>query len=440
LKPLVFMNVTVIDMTGAPPKPGRTVVVRGGRIAEIGVTGKVHAPKGASVVDGTGKFLIPGLWDMHVHTASLAPSARNEKIFFPMLLANGVTGVRDMGGDLEVLLAWRRRIEAGELLGPRIVASGAMLDGYVWPSSLAVANEAEGRRAVESLKRRGADFIKVQSLLARETYFAIAAEARREKISFAGHVPETVSVGEASDAGQKSVEHLTGVLHGCSTVGETLPKNLEATEQLLETYSDELAAALFARFRRNDTWQCPTLVWERGYLLADAETRDADKLLKFIPGEWVEKIWKPFMKDALKKRGARDEENLRRRLRRELQVVGAMQRAGVQILAGTDAPAPYIFPGFSLHEELTLLVEAGLTPMQALETATRNPARFLGRLDVLGTIERKKIADLILLEADPLADIKNTRKISAVVVGGRLFDKAQLQEMLSGAEAAARQN
>lgn len=435
---LVLTHVTVIDATGAPAKPDMTVVIVGERIAAVGRSGKVRVPAGARVVEGAGKFLIPGLWDMHVHVASLAPYGRNEGVFFPLLVAHGVTGVRDMGGDLETLKGWRERAASGELIAPRIVMAGPMLDGYVWPASSMVANAGEGREAVASLKRRGADFVKVQSLLTREAYFAVASEAKRLSIPFAGHVPETVGAGEASDAGQKSIEHLTGVLQACSTEEASLPRGLKSTGELVATYSEQKAGALFARFRRNGTWQCPTLVWERGFFLMDEKIGvGSEGRLRFVPREWEEKIWKPFVRDALKGRTAEDRANLERRWLKELEVVGAMRRAGVEILAGTDTPAPYIFPGSSLHEELALLVRAGLTPLEALQTATRNPAKYLGLLDRLGTIERRKIADLVLLEADPLEDIGNTRKIAAVIIGGRFIPKESLDEMKASAEVAA---
>lgn len=442
--PLVIRNVTLIDMRGggAPAsQAGMTVVVRGERIAEIGRASAVRVPKGAQVLEGAGKFLLPGLWDMHVHMASLPPFERNEKIFLPLFVANGVTGVRDMGGDLEVLLKWRARIASGELTGPRIVAqAGPMLDGLIWPASQSVSNEAEGREAVAELRRRGADFVKVQSLLGRDVYFAVADEARKHGMTFAGHVPETVSAREASDAGQKSIEHLTGVLQACSKMEDALPKGLKATAQLLETYDAERAAALFARFRRNATWQCPTLVWERGFFSFDADSQTDEALLRFIPREWEEKIWKDFKRSALRQRTPEDRENLKRRLLKELEVVGAMHRAGVGLLAGTDTPAPYIFPGTSLHDELALLVEAGLTPYEALQAATRNPARYLNKLDTHGTVERRKMADLLLLDADPLADIRHTRRLHAVILGGKLHTKPQLQQMLAGVALAAGRN
>ena len=207
---LVLTHVTVIDATGAAARPGQTVVITGNRIAEIGAAAAIHTPKGAQVVDATGKFLIPGLWDMHVHWG--------QKDYLPLFLANGVTGIRIMWGDPEHH-EWRRQVEAGELLAPHMFVASTLIDGPkpFWPGSISVSNEAEARQAVVQAKQSGADFVKVYSFLPREEYFAIADESRRQEIPFEGHVPIGVSAEEASRAGQKSIEHLFGILPACST-------------------------------------------------------------------------------------------------------------------------------------------------------------------------------------------------------------------------------
>src|SRR3989442_2070552 len=221
-RPLVFTHVTVIDATGAPVKPEMTVVITGDRITEFAPTKTVRVPKDAQVVDATGKFLIPGLWDMHVHWYGY------DKAYLRLFTANGVTGVRIMWGA-PIHFEWRKEIQEGTLLGPRMVIASTILDGPkpIWPGSIAVANEAEARRSVIKVKREGADFVKVYSLLPRETYFAIADEAKKQGLPFAGHVPFFVSAGEASDAGQRSIEHLTGILAACSAREEELRKGFE---------------------------------------------------------------------------------------------------------------------------------------------------------------------------------------------------------------------
>src|ERR1700738_1913946 len=216
---LAITHVNIIDATGSPPQPDMTVVVKDGRIVELGKSDAVHAPADAKAVNGSGKYLIPGLWDMHVHTVFGDWLPRNEKVVLPLFVANGVTGVRDMGGDLDVLKEWRARIAAGRLLGPRMFIAGPMLDGPVprFPSSAPVANEADARRIVDDLTHRGVDFIKIQSLIPRDGYFAAADEAKKLGMVFVGHVPVVVRASDASNAGQKSIGHFTGIFQGGST-------------------------------------------------------------------------------------------------------------------------------------------------------------------------------------------------------------------------------
>ncbi len=444
--PLVFAHVTVIDAAGAPAKFNHTIVINGSRISALGQTEKVRIPKNAHVVQATGKFLIPGLWDMHVHTAS--------ETFFSLYLANGITGVRDMAMELDKLKAWRLQIENGAMPGPRLVIAGPLVDGphSVIPDlSAIVESPAEGRRMVAELKKQGVDFIKVYNFLSHEAFYAIVSEAKKQDLPFAGHVPLSVSATEASDAGQKSIEHLTGIVLACSSQEARLrsmiidsirqsnysPREVNRLifsappEEITKTYDEEKAKALFARFARNGTWQVPTLFILKLITFGNDEYRN-DVRLKYMP---------PFIREGWTQAGmnrqSKEEDEARKWFfQKEMEIVGAMRRAGVKFMAGTDTPNPYVLPGFSLHDELALLVQAGFTPMEALQTCTRNPAEFLGRLDSLGTIEEGKIADLVLLEANPLADIRNTRRIAAVVLRGKLFPMPTLQEILVEVEAA----
>src|SRR5262245_38244807 len=404
---VAIVNVNVIDVTGRPLQPGMTVLVRGQRIAGIGKSGRLKVPSDARNVDGRGKFLIPGLWDMHVHMAFGDWIPGGKEVALPLFVANGVTGVRDMGGDLDVLVKWRAEISNGTLIGPRIVLSGPMLDGpkMRFPSSVAIATAEDGKRAVDDLKAKGVDFIKVQSFIPREAYFAVADEARKQRLVLAGHVPDAVRAAEASDAGQNSIEHLTGVFEGCSTAEDEFLKGPKGPKRFLETYSEPRARALIARFARNRTWQVPTLVWERGQWLIDDIDTSHDPLLKYAPASWKKKTW-PMFTDSILKELDTDDVSVRRRfVQKELEIVGAMHRAGVPFMAGTDTAAGVdVLPGFSLHQELVLLVRAGFTPAEALQSATRNPAEFLGLQDQMGSIEAGKLANLVLLE-----DRKSTR-------------------------------
>lgn len=437
---LAITHVEVIDATGAAPQRDMTVLVRGGRIAELGSSATLQASPGARTVDGTGKFLIPGLWDMHVHTVFGDWLPRDEKVMLPLFVANGVTGVRDMGGDLDVLKDWRASIAAGRLLGPRMMIAGPMLDGPVprFPSSAPVANAADGRRVVDELTARGVDFIKIQSLIPRDGYFAAADQAKKLGIVFVGHVPDAVRASEASNAGQKSIEHFTGIFEGSTAIEDQLIKGPKSLGLNVKNYDPARASTLIALMAKNQTWQVPTLVWERGQWLVDDIDLSHDPLIKYAPSSWKDHTWPMFVSD-IKKDMDTDPLPVRKQfVQMELDMTLAMFRAGVPFMAGTDTAAGvHIFPGFSLHQELVLFQRAGLTPMQALQTATLNPAKFMGRTADLGTVEKGKVADLVLLDADPLEDIANTQKIRAVVLAGRYFDRPALDRMLRGVARAA---
>jgi hypothetical protein len=300
---------------------------------------------------------------------------------------------------------------------------------------LTVNNPAEARQAVISLKQRGVDFIKVHNRVPRDAYFALADECRKQGITFVGHIPRGISAEEASEAGQKSIEHTETLIEAAAFQQGSTAKS---PEQALATYTDERRKALFALFVKNGTWYCPTLIEYRNFSFETDPSVLDDPRQKYLARATKEYIEKFF---PVPPRNTPVEQYAGRRalFQRLLGLVGEMQRAGVGILAGTDPPARGVFPGFSLHDELALLVQAGLTPMEALQAATRNPAKFLGKLDSFGTIEKGKIADLVLLEANPLEDIRNTRRVAAVVIGGRLILKPELQTMLDKVEADVRQ-
>jgi len=445
---LAFTHVTVIDMTGAPPKSDMTVVVTGNRIAAVGQTGKIRIPKDAQVIDATGKFLIPGLWDMHFHIHETERT-------FPLFIANGVTGVRNTGGDFQKLFEWREAVASGRLLGPRIVACGPVIDGPNPANpdhAIPVGGAEEGKQAVRFLKLNGADFIKIYDGVPRDAYFAIAEEAKKQGLPFVGHVPNVVTMAEASNAGQKSIEHLGTFFEGSSTA-ETELRNWPASPvknrdfsvipariaargtRMLDTYSEQKAAELMRLLVRNKTWQVPTLLAKQVNTFVDDISKVQDPRYKYIPAS-VKERWSPDKNFFYRYRTPAYIAYQKRWFQKEMETVGAMRRAGVPLMAGTDGGA-YTVPGFGLHQELALLVKAGLTPMEALQAATINPARFLGESNMLGTIEQGKIANLILLEANPLADISNTERIDAVIANGRFFPKTVLRMMLANVEKAA---
>jgi len=448
---LVIKNVAVIDMTGAPPTPNMTVVIGGGRIARIGKSSKVKIPGSAKVIDGDGKFLIPSLWDMHVHVL-------NSDLMLPLFVANGVLGVRDLGvHNIDEILLWRKQAKEGKIVSPRIVTAGKVLDGYPQADasfSILVKTPEEGRKAVRDLKVNGVDCIKVYDVLARDTYFAIADESKKAGLPFVGHVPMAITTTEASDAGQKSIEHLGKILEDSSSSPEKIKTVHDAAikegdyfafttrmgrtyEAILDTYDDKKANEIFAHFRKNNTWQVPTLAIKNGRAFIDELDAKGDPRTKYVEPSQVN-YWKPKVGFFSRYRTPEYIAAQKKYFQKELDLVREMQRAGVKILAGTDAPNAYVIAGFGLHDELALLVKAGLTPMQALLAATRNPAEYFGELSSQGTIEKGKIANLILLDADPLLDITNTTQINAVIQNGRYLSRQYLDSILAGVEERAK--
>jgi imidazolonepropionase-like amidohydrolase len=458
--PLAITHVTLIDATGSEPKSDVTVIVADKKIQSIAPSGAARLPDDAQIIDATGKFLIPGLTDFHLHLTGAGEPTGSREFFLPLLLANGITTVRDMGGYLQALVPLRQEIRSGKRVGPEILFSGPYLDGDPpsFQPSLVVTNATQATDDVQSLVAQGVDFIKVQSILSRTAYFAIADAAKQQHISFVGHVPDRVTAAEASDAGQKSIEHLTGVLRACSSVEPRLmeeqfrggpknetPQGSHAREvawerELLSTYSDKTCDALIAKFHANQTWQTPTLVLLRhdAYPTPQSDAAVAE-ILRYAPKSIVLK-WQEVRKKQDQFATPAEFELRNQLFARSSQVVAKMQSAGVGVLAGTDSAAPELIPGYSLHEELALLTEAGLSPMQALQAATKNPADFMGVIQKQGTIEAGKNADLLLLDANPLDDIRNTKKIRALVIHGKLLDRAALDDLLTKVTAFAAQH
>src|SRR5258708_5100152 len=442
---MVIAHVTVINPATSSVQPDSIVVINGDRITFVSHSAVVPLAKNTRVIDGRGQFLIPGLWDMHVHSAfgDWFPGGRD--IILPLFIANGVTGVRDMGGDIPVLFAWRQQIAAGEIIGPRMIISGPMLDALLpdgklrFPSSIAVTTPESAVAAVDLLKAQGVDFIKVQSVISHDAYLAAAAEARKVGLPIVGHVPDKVRIREAIAAGQKSIEHLMGSFEGCSTEEDKFIAGQGDLKLLLATQDKQRCDALLRQLAQNKIWQVPTLAWQRGGTFLDQRDLKHDPLDKYVPAYWRDVTWKRFTEEMMPGL-LHDPLELRQKyFAGNLQMVEALHRAGVPFMAGTDAaPGVYIMPGFSLHDELANFVEAGFTPMESLQTATSGPAKCLGTESTSGAIAPNKVADLVLLSSNPLDNIHNTRHITAVIANGRLFDRAALNRILQGVQAAAK--
>lgn len=421
---IAVTNVAIIDATDSTPRLGQTVVIRGAKIVSVGPTASTKVPVAARVIDGRGKYVIPGLWDMHVHTAIVGG-----RELLALYVVNGVTGVRDMAGDWPTLTQWRRDIAEWRLIGPRIVASGPYIEGGDVPiTHLLARTPEEGRVAVDSLAALRVDFIKVHGQLTPATYFAIARRARERRMVFAGHVSRAVGAAAASDSGQRSIEHILAIPAPC-TVAESLALRPRFPVQgaLGRCSSDDLAP-LYQRFVRNQTWITPTFVAQ--YEVATWPGRDVpgDSLAPYLPDSLRRYVARIFpMPDSIPP-GA--DSVGRAMFEKRLQQVATMHRAGVRVLTGTDAPLRNSPPGFGLHEELALLVRGGMSPFEVLRSATFEPASYFGRLDSAGTVAPGKFADLVVLDADPLVNIRNTRRIALVIANGRVIDAAERRRIL----------
>jgi imidazolonepropionase-like amidohydrolase len=392
----------VIDVATGRLRNGLTVVTQGDRI--VGIGPRIAIPRGAARVNGKGRFLIPGLWDMHSHHQGTGADCLD------LFVAKGVVGTRDMGGDADFILPLRERVRSGSVLGPEIVAAGPILDDAPpsYPYRRRVTNAQQARETVADLKRAGVDFIKVHDHTPREVFFAIAEEAPKLGLPFAGHVPQGVKVEEAADAGIRSIEHLSNY----DVFGECLVN---------DSYTLAGCRRLFEKLAAKGVWQTPTLAFFEtipdvfsGRPLAHAEY--ASDLLLNAMRHNVEVSHVP----------ASTLEKMRLAGQVSLQVLPDMYSLGNRFLAGCDG----LVPGFCLHDELEWFTRAGFSPLQALQTATINPARFLGREDTQGTIEVGKRADLILLDANPLLDIRNVTQIADVVVRGKLVTRPAIDKIL----------
>jgi imidazolonepropionase-like amidohydrolase len=409
---LTISDVNVVDVVSGQVLSNRDVTIAGQRIVSVAASRRSASSLGAVGVDGRGKFLIPGLWDMHAH--------RFES-WLALDVANGVTGIRDMGNDLDEILRLRNATASGAIIGPRIVLAGPILDDAPgdWPLRQRVRNAEEGRAAVRTLKVRGVDFVKVHNFTPRDAFFAIVDEARRQGLPVAGHVPLEVTVDEAIEAGMSSIEHLSedGRVWKACTAGQS--------------YTLAPCLSSFKTLAAKRVWQTPTLVaiTEVGREEGTASFTGADTL-RYVPPV-VEKMW--TAERAAMTPAARAA--LRASASAAPAVTRDMMQVGVGLLAGCDGGVA----GFCLHTELDLMVRGGLTPAEALRTATINPARYLGRDGEMGRVAAGSVADLVLLDSNPLENIANVRRVVAVALNGRFLDREALDGLLAAARKAALQ-
>ncbi|MFD7157331.1 amidohydrolase family protein [Kribbella sp. NPDC059898] len=446
-------GVTVIDVRSGYRSPHQTVLISGDRIVGVG---RFPVPPGAVEVELRGKYVIPGLADMHVH------SLGDERVSPALYLANGLTTVREMSGTNPALYDWRDRIEAGTLLGPRMVVASNIIDGdpTLWDPDLikviVVAGAADARAAVRRVKAEGADFVKVYSRLSQESWRAIIDEARKVGLTVHGHGPDQVTTKEVSNRGQRSIEHIHSLGLSVSTREDEVRRMLLAIKvangdynswfrQLhpiewiaANTYSPARAADVFGTLRRNRTRVTPTLTMHNVLDQVDY-TRLDPALAKYLSEDSIGTYDYVIQNLYAANRTAEEISHQHEMWAWRQRFVRELFAHDVPIMAGTDTGTPYSVPGFALHDELEHLVGAGATPRQALYAATVEPAKFLGLEAQLGSVEAGRIADLVVLDADPLSDIRNSRRINTVVTRGRVISPTARQHLLAGVEKAVKE-
>ncbi len=449
-------NISVID-----PEKGlienQTVIVKDGKIHNVIPSNQIQLSADNEIIDGTGKFLMPGLWDSHMHFAyieSLAPS------MFNLFLAYGITSVRDTGGRMEFVKKWKDASLANPTDAPRVMIAGPLLDGKpnVYdgsdpdhpPLSVGLGSEVEIEKKINELDSLGVDFLKAYEMLSPEQFMTIMRLAKEKGLKVTGHIPLSMDVTSASNAGLNSMEHIRNVEFSfASNTDELLlqrrnilenEKNLEGAalrtqiHQLqrinaINNYDENKASEVLEVIAENDTWQIPTLTLAKAYstrYFADADWQESfEALPDTIATSWKQEI-EIIMKEPVQNSGHQYSKWF-------LNIVGKMHRADIPIMAGTDAPIFFLTPGRSLHQELALLVEVGLTPLEAIKTATLNPAKYFEMENELGRIQENMWADMVILDANPLENIDNTRKITAVIKQGKYLDRSALNELLQRA-------
>jgi hypothetical protein len=440
----LLTNVTLVSVETGTLAEGQSVLFEGDRITAIGSA--ISAPEGTSRLDGKGGYLIPGLWDSHVHVFS---SADEPATALPLYLINGVTGIRDMGAlwPIAKQLDLQARIATGKILGPRLVLSGAWVDASPgsWPGMF-LADTPEAARAVATrIADEGWAAVKAYSMLDEPTYLALANASDDAGLPFVGHIPERVSLGTALAAGQDGMEHFGRITMACSTRESQMLEDLrrvmvEAADQAgifavmsrrnritLETWNQALCDRVLARIADAGMHVSPTLVVADFYT-GNWPAPDTPRM-RMLPAEVREAWGRPDFRFVAMTDEVRALANESIALDRRTFLMA--HKAGVPILASSDASFanPYLFHGFSLLDELDLYVAIGLTPREALHTATVAPPRFFGLIDQDGTIAPGRRADLVLLDANPLDDLATLRRPRAVIAGGHLLDRQTLDDM-----------
>lgn len=448
---LRIFNVHVVDVEAQSVKGPCEVIIDGDSIVHVSAPGETANYKADVEWDAFGGYIIPGLWDMHVHPDDpemwrIEPDRTSKDLLMPLFVLYGVTGIRDMGGSLEEVKRWRKARENSSLLCPEIYAAGPLLDGPepMWDGSVGIRGPEDVPRVVDSLVNAGVDFLKVYSLLPADIYEALSEYAKVKEIPFVGHVPFQVTASQAARTGMKSQEHLLEILKEVAKpVSDSLKILLDketdpiarytmVTNYRLDHINMSVLDSVIDVFVKQETWQCPTLsMWFKNAWYEEELEKDQE-LLNMLP-VYMRSYWSVDENDHLKNRDREDFIGVKRELYDFYAFLTARMHAkGVKLLAGTDTGAnPLCFPGVGVHNELAALVKAGLTPGEALQTATINPAIFLGIDAFQGKIKQGYKANLVVLVNNPLENIQYTRNITTVITEGKVLGAKEIKEMRS---------
>ncbi len=418
------------------------LLISDGRIRKIVPHGSGSILKSSVRLDATGKFIVPGFWDNHVHFRGGDSLIQANKNFLNLFLINGITTVRDAGGDLTpAVMKWKRQIADKQLIGPTIFTSGPKIDGpnAAWPGSLEVQNDTDIFKALDSLQSIPVDFVKLyDSKISGENYLKTISEAENRDLITSGHMPFTVTLEETIGAGIDAVEHLYYIMKGCSSKEDEITQQLidkkigfwDAMPLLMASYQDSVASLTFEDLKANNVYVVPTLYIGKTLSYLDEVAHDQDPYLQYI-GSGIIKTYEGRISRAKNSsvKAIADRKALDSLFGF---LVKRLNSAQVELLAGSDCGAfnSYVYPGISLHKELRAMVNAGITPLEALRTSAYNGAKFLRKDDDYGTIALGKVSDLVLLDANPLLDIENTEKIYAVIKGDSIYKKERLQHLL----------
>jgi imidazolonepropionase-like amidohydrolase len=447
----VFRGVTIIDAVNGI-RSDQNVIVSGNKIVEVGPANKIKEPSGANIIDCNRKFMIPGLWDAHIH---LTNSAVITPVMYYLFLINGITYIRDTAGNLDLLLPLVEEAVRMAGMAPRVFITGPHMDGLPlsWNSSVGTTTVERAEQVMDSLIAAGVDHLKVYELISPDIYSAVLSMARNKGYKVSGHVPLTMDAIEAANAGLASIEHLNNlelamssdwdsllqdrrqiIAEGTAKTGNELRGRIYRAQRMhaFNTQDESRRQEVIKALADNNTWQVPTLVCITATEQGMYAREDYRNTFRYLPeparSEWEQR--------AIQTAGRSLSEVELAHANWANDLMPRLVNAGVGIMAGTDAPLFQLTPGFSLHEELALLVHAGLTPMQAIEAATLRPAQFFGLENQQGSISKGMLADLVILDANPLEDITNTQRIHAVMREGHLHNRDGLDRIMDQLEGA----